>query len=79
MVDRIVADAMPVEAIWQRARVLRLGEGDVGIDAILDRLVAMGYEGWVVVEQDIFPGPGDPDAAQRDQLANRALLRAHGL
>jgi hypothetical protein len=38
----------------------------------------MEYSGWMVVEQDIFPGAGDPDDAQRDQVANRALLRANG-
>jgi inosose dehydratase len=78
VVDRIVAEAMPVEAIWQQRAFCALGDGDVPVGAILDRLAAMDYAGWVVVEQDIFPGPDDPGAAQRDQLANRELLRAHG-
>lgn len=78
VIDRIVRDAMPVEAIWQERAFCALGQGDVPIGTILDRLAAMDYSGWVVVEQDIFPGPGDPDAAQADQVANRELLRAHG-
>lgn len=78
VVDRIIGEGMPVEAIWQERAFCALGAGDVGIGAILDRLHTIGYEGWVVVEQDIFPGPGDPEAAQQDQVANRALLRAHG-
>jgi inosose dehydratase len=78
VIDRIVGEGLPVEAIWQERTFCALGEGDVAIGAILDRLTAMDYAGWVVVEQDIFPGPDDPDAAQRDQVANRALLRAHG-
>jgi inosose dehydratase len=78
VVDRIVNEAMPVEAIWQERAFCALGDGDVPIGTILDRLTAIGYEGWVVTEQDIFPGHGDPDAAQRDQIANRALLHAHG-
>lgn len=78
VIDRIVTDGLPVEAIWQERAFCALGDGDVPIGAILDRLVSMDYSGWVVVEQDIFPGPGDPDAAQADQVTNRALLRAHG-
>jgi inosose dehydratase len=79
VVGRIVADAMPVESIWQERAFCALGDGDVPVGAILDRLDADGYEGWIVVEQDIFPGPGDPHDAQRDQVANRALLRSHGI
>ncbi len=78
VIDRIVDDGMPVESIWQERAFCALGDGDVAIGAILDRLAATDYSGWVVVEQDIFPGPDDPAAAQRDQVANRALLRAHG-
>jgi hypothetical protein len=38
----------------------------------------MDYSGWLVVEQDIMPGPDDPDAAQAAQVANRAVLLANG-
>lgn len=77
-IERIVRDGMPVEAIWQERAFCALGQGDVPMASILDRLATMGYEGWVVVEQDIFPGPDDPGAAQADQVANRELLRRHG-
>jgi inosose dehydratase len=79
VIDRVVADSMPVETIWSERAFCAIGEGDVPIDDILDRLVRTGYSGWVVVEQDIMPGPDDPDAAQRAQIANRSVLRAHGL
>jgi sugar phosphate isomerase/epimerase len=45
---------------------------------ILRALTTFGYSGWLVVEQDIMPGPGDPDAAQRAQVSNRELLRTSG-
>jgi inosose dehydratase len=78
VIDRVVAESMPVESIWSERAFCAIGEGDVPIDDILDRLVKTGYSGWVVVEQDIMPGPDDPDAAQRAQIANRSVLRAHG-
>jgi len=78
VIGRIVGDAMPVESIWQERAFVALGAGDVPVGVILDRLTATQYSGWLVVEQDIFPGPGDPADAQRDQVANRALLRSNG-
>jgi inosose dehydratase len=79
VIEHIVADQLPVEAVWQERAFCALGQGDVRLADVLGRLTAIEYRGWLVVEQDIFPGPGDPDDAQRDQIANRALLRAHGL
>lgn len=53
-----------------------LGQGNVPFDAIAERLRRRGYQGWIVVEQDILPGMGSPKAsAQR----NRAYLRTIGL
>lgn len=78
VIDHIVSGGLPVESIWQERAFCDLGTGDVPVDRLLDRLTAIGYSGWLVVEQDIMPGPDDPDAAQRSQIANRALLRTHG-
>jgi inosose dehydratase len=76
----IVDDAAPVEEIWRRRAFCALGEGDVAVDEVLAALQAIGYEGWLVVEQDIVPGPEDPPGqAAREQAANRAFLRARGL
>lgn len=79
IVTEVVADGGPVEEIWRRRAFCELGAGDVRIGEILDELRALGYAGWVVVEQDIMPGPEDPDRAHEHQVANRALLRTHGL
>ena len=78
VIDRIVAGSMPVESIWQERAFCDLGDGDVPVAEILGRLKSMDYSGWLVVEQDIMPGPDDPDAAQAAQVANRAVLRANG-
>ncbi|MCB9452864.1 MAG: TIM barrel protein [Anaerolineaceae bacterium] len=53
-----------------------LGKGDVDFPAVLATLREMGYDGWIVVEQDVLPGMGKPkESAQR----NRDYLRQIGL
>jgi len=53
-----------------------LGKGDVNFPAVLAELGAMGYAGWVVVEQDVLPGMGAPLASA---VRNRAYLRGLGV
>jgi inosose dehydratase len=50
-----------------------LGSGSVDFRAIVDALRRHGYDGWIVVEQDVFPGCGTPLASAR---RNRAYLQA---
>ncbi|MEL6150597.1 MAG: TIM barrel protein [Chloroflexota bacterium] len=53
-----------------------LGQGDVDFAAVLGLLTHIGYDGWIVVEQDVLPGMGTPKAsAQR----NREYLKSIGL
>ena len=53
-----------------------LGKGDVDFPGVLTALDAIGYEGWIVVEQDVLPGLGTPlESARR----NREYLRRIGL
>jgi inosose dehydratase len=80
VIRAIIDDAAPVEEIWRRRAFCRLGDGDVPIDDVLSGLRETGYEGWLVVEQDIIPDPGDPAGqAAGDQAANREYLRARGI
>ncbi|HXG87127.1 MAG TPA: TIM barrel protein [Vicinamibacterales bacterium] len=60
-----------------RARVFcELGQGAVDFGSVLDALRRVHYDGWIVVEQDVFPGHGAPaESAQR----NREYLRALGV
>jgi inosose dehydratase len=53
-----------------------LGKGDVDFPGIKAELEKMGYEGWIVVEQDVLPGMGKPKESarrNRDYLANLGL------
>ena len=53
-----------------------LGKGTVDFAGIYADLVDRGYDGWIVVEQDVLPGMGAPeDSARR----NREFLRGLGL
>ena len=53
-----------------------LGKGAVDFAGILGELQGSGYEGWIVIEQDVLPGMGAPlDSARR----NRDYLQSIGL
>jgi len=53
-----------------------LGLGAVPFAAIAEWLRVLGYQGWIVVEQDVLPGMGSPKASAE---RNRAYLRTIGL
>ena len=54
----------------------KLGEGELDFPAIVRELRRRAYEGWIVVEQDVLPGMGDPKACARH---NRDYLKGLGL
>jgi inosose dehydratase len=51
-----------------------LGESELDFAAILRRLVELGYQGWIVVEQDVLPGMGSPFESARRSRAHLATL-----
>ncbi len=53
-----------------------LGKGDVDFPRIKAELETMGYDGWIVVEQDVLPGMGKPKESAR---RNREYLAGIGL
>ncbi|MGV3763433.1 TIM barrel protein [Parapedobacter sp.] len=53
-----------------------LGKGAVDFGAVLATLDRQGYNGWIVVEQDVLPGMGTPKVCAAN---NRAYLRQLGL
>jgi inosose dehydratase len=77
--DKVIADNEPTPAIWTREVFCALGEGDVDIDGVLNELVRLDFEGWMVVEQDIFPQTAERFAkAIADQQTNRQYLSSRG-
>jgi inosose dehydratase len=60
----------------RRGIFCELGQGDVNFAAVKRWLDGRGFDGWIVVEQDVLPGMGAPKlSAQR----NREYLRTLGL
>jgi inosose dehydratase len=54
----------------------QLGKGNVDFQSIVNLLVENGYEGWVVVEQEVLPGMGSPKSCA---IKNREYIRKLGL
>jgi inosose dehydratase len=53
-----------------------LGKGEIDFSAIKTELDMMGYDGWIVVEQDVLPGMGSPKESAR---RNRQFLASIGI
>jgi inosose dehydratase len=65
--------------VWASGAFVPLGQGDVDITGVLDVLTAAGYDGWVVVEQDVLNGPGTSiesffEARVAEQVTSRRFL-----
>lgn len=71
----IVASGGGMREVWSRGAFVSLGAGDLDLDSVMSALLGSDYSGWIVVEQDVIPQPGDPaDRAVADQLTNRKAL-----
>lgn len=64
-----------IEAVRQGV-FCELGQGAVDFVAVRDALLATGYQGWIVVEQDVLPNMGSPKESAR---RNRGYIRKLGL
>jgi inosose dehydratase len=74
--DAPFTDAM---ALWEGDVFCRLGAGRGRVDEVLGSLRAGGYQGWIVVEQDVLPrSPQAYQQASADQRQNRRYLRDRG-
>lgn len=72
----VVKERAGMRAVWERRAFVELGAGDLDVEGFMDAVVADGFEGWCVVEQDVVPSPSDPPGkAADDQRANREVLR----
>ncbi len=75
ILESVIADAADMEEAWRRRVFCELGTGDVDLKAFFAELAAAGYSGWLVVEQDLIPAPGeDASAAANAQARNRRWL-----
>ncbi|WP_328808239.1 TIM barrel protein [Nonomuraea antri] len=56
-----------------------LGRGALDLPGVVSALDAIGYRGWIVVEQDTLPGLHPVRRIAADQAANREKLRELGI
>jgi inosose dehydratase len=80
VLDEVVKGRGDMRAVWAGRAFVPFGAGDLDIAGFMDALVAHGYEGWLVVEQDTLPAADETQdavmaAAIADQRANREALR----
>ncbi len=66
--------------VWSGGAFVAFGEGDVDLDGVMTLVDESGYDGWVVVEQDVLNGPDVSidsfrSARGHDQQVNREALR----
>ena len=73
---RIRHEQLDYFAAIQAGIFCELGRGAVDFAAIARTLTAIGYQGWIVVEQDVLPGMGEPRISAAH---NRDYLRSIGL
>jgi inosose dehydratase len=75
ILESVIADAAGMEEAWRRGVFCELGTGDVDLRAFFEELEGVGYDGWLVVEQDLIPAAGeDPSVAAAAQARNRRWL-----
>lgn len=75
----IIAEGAGMAAVWRRGTFCELGAGDLDVDGFFSALRASGYRGWLVIEQDRLPAPGEPvSEAAEAQARNLAFVRARG-
>jgi inosose dehydratase len=60
----------------KRGVFCELGDGSVDFKSVIEVLHKINYNDWIVVEQDILPGMGDPKICAQ---ANRDYLKSLGL
>lgn len=80
LVRAAVARGAAMREVWEGRVFCRLGDGDLDLLEFVRRLRLEDYRGWVVVEQDVIPGPGDTLAGLlADQKHNLEVLESLGL
>lgn len=71
----VVRDKGGMRDVWAGHAFVPFGDGDLDLDGIMDDVVGSDFDGWLVVEQDTIPLPGDdPGVIARDHRTNREAL-----
>lgn len=75
---QVVAERADMLEAWRRGIFCELGDGDVDLPRFFGALRDVGYDGWIVVEQDRIPRPDEVLSESAEaQVRNRAWLLQH--
>lgn len=77
VLDFVRAHGLDFTGAVARGVFVPLGTGDVPLAAVVRRLEATGYDGWLIVEQDVILRPWDDPAAWAG--SGREFLRRMGV
>ena len=77
---RVIAAGGGMADVWSSGAFVAFGAGDIDLAAVMDAVDRRGFDGWIVVEQDVLNAPDvSIDAFRtdrtRDQTLNREALR----
>lgn len=62
--------------VWSGGTFVPLGQGDLDMERLMGAILDTGYDGWLVIEQDVYPeAGGDHSRYERDSRLNREALR----
>lgn len=67
--QRVLSASGDMREVWASGTFVRFGSGDVDLTAVMNALDQRGFDGWIVVEQDVLNGP---EISLTDFLARRA-------
>jgi inosose dehydratase len=77
--ERMLSQGAAVDDLWRGEVFVALGEGGLRCDEFLSELRGIGYSGWIVVEQDVYPGRGEAARqAAAEQRRSRDYLKRRG-
>ena len=77
---RLHREGKGLEEAWAAGVFCELGTGGAHVEECLQHILASGYEGWIVVEQDRVLAPGVPfDRVLEAAEHNRKWLRERGV
>ncbi len=76
VLETVVKNRGSMRDVWEGGAFVPFGSGDVNVTAVMNTLIDGGYQGWIVVEQDIIPNINtNPDQYRNDHRTNREALR----
>ncbi|WP_308466051.1 sugar phosphate isomerase/epimerase family protein [Rathayibacter soli] len=76
VLESVVKGKGDMRAVWAGRAFVPFGEGDLDLNGIMNEVVASGFDGWLIVEQDTIPRiDDDPAQIVVDHGTNREALR----